>query len=222
VTVPISASELAKRSPLLYHMAADGSWDSISRKGLLSTSALLDLYGYSGADRTSIEESWRPESVTIHHPDLGVAVIRDQKPMSDGGLRRCLDGMTPAAWYEELNRRVFFWLTEERLARMLNARAYRGDTHLVLVVDAATLLQRHERKVMLSPINSGATKPYPQPRGRTTFQRMDDYPFESWLAKRRGDDPIVELAVDEGVPDIADMVVRLERRRGDQLVETLQ
>jgi len=31
----------------------------------------------------------------------------------------------------------------------------------------------------------------------------------------------VELAVDQVVPDIADMVVRLERRRGQELIEAL-
>ena len=34
--------------PPLYHMAAEGSWPSIQRHGLLSTSALLDLYEVCG------------------------------------------------------------------------------------------------------------------------------------------------------------------------------
>jgi hypothetical protein len=51
----------------------------------------------------------RPESVTITHPAYGSAVIRDQKPMRDSALLKCLDkGLTPADWYRTLNRRVFF------------------------------------------------------------------------------------------------------------------
>ena len=35
---------LISRYPTLYHMAEDGSWESIQRHGLLSTSALLDRF----------------------------------------------------------------------------------------------------------------------------------------------------------------------------------
>jgi hypothetical protein len=219
----ISPEDLAQRFPRLYHMAADGAWESIAQHGLLSTSSLLDLFGYAGERRNRIEGAWRPESVTIRSPEHGNAVVRDQKPMDDSGLRRCLRDMTPAEWYRLLNSRVFFWLTEERLDRMLTARAYRNELHLVLVVDTAGLLRAHHTRVALSPINSGATKPYPQPRGKHTFQRLPEYPFHELAAKRSGGgtDPVVELAVDHAVPDIARHVVRLERRRGSTLIEEL-
>ena len=37
--------ELLSDCPTLYHMAEDRSWPSIRHRGLLSTTALLDLYG---------------------------------------------------------------------------------------------------------------------------------------------------------------------------------
>lgn len=43
--------ELLRDCPVLYHMAARGSWESIQRHGLLSTSALLDLFGVMGDRR---------------------------------------------------------------------------------------------------------------------------------------------------------------------------
>src|SRR3989337_250524 len=104
---------LIETFPRLYHMADKNAWPSIQRHGLLSTTALLDLFGVNGVQRTALESKHRPECVNIHHPKHGAAVIRDQKPMSDKGLARCLNGITPKEWYEILNRRTFFWLTED-------------------------------------------------------------------------------------------------------------
>src|SRR5262245_60128665 len=112
--------ELIERYPRLYHMAEDGAWPSIERHGLLSTSALLDLYGVDGAERVTIESSHRPDSIEINRDGLGTAVVRDQKPMSDAGLARCLqDGLSPEEWYRILNNKSFFWLTERRLLILL-------------------------------------------------------------------------------------------------------
>src|SRR2546425_1085258 len=106
-------------------MAEADSWPSIREKGLLSTTALLNLFGITGDLRCSIESAHRPESVTIRHPKHGAVVIRDQKPMHESALGKCLKGITPRQWYELLNRHVFFWVTPERVQTLLEARAYR-------------------------------------------------------------------------------------------------
>ncbi|MES2178016.1 MAG: hypothetical protein V4550_09145 [Gemmatimonadota bacterium] len=215
--------DLIARYPRLYHMAEDGSWASIKRDGLLSTRALLDHYEVDEKTKARLYSHHRPESVTLSHPAYGRAVVRDQKPMDDRGLERALGGaLTPRAWYELLNDRVFFWLTEERLTRLLGARAYRSRQHTVLTLDSAPLIRKYAARITLSPINSGCTKPMPQPRGLSTFRRVADYPFDAMLAKRgaRGD-PIVELAIDSGVGDIAQYVIRVEQRRGPEVLEVL-
>lgn len=51
----VDPGELAERYPRLFHMAAAGSWPSIERHGLLSTSALLDI----SASRKNGESHWR-------------------------------------------------------------------------------------------------------------------------------------------------------------------
>ena len=179
VTV-VTIDELSGRFPRLYHMAAQGSWAGIERHGLLSTSALLDLFEIQGTRREEIESRHRPECVTIRHPKIGAAVIRDQKPMHDAGLRRALaDGLTPRDWYRILNCKVFFWLTRDRLARMIDARAYRDKRQTVIVLDTRLLLERHSEKVILSPMNSGCTKPVPHPRGMKTFLPLPEYPFSN-------------------------------------------
>jgi hypothetical protein len=70
-------------------MAEPGSWPSIRDNGFLSTSALLDRYDVNDASRDAIESERRPECVTITRKGMPDAVIRDQKPMSDGALRKC-------------------------------------------------------------------------------------------------------------------------------------
>lgn len=197
---------LVSRYPVLYHMAEDGSWESIQKLGLLSTSALLDRFGIEGEQRSRIESARRPEIVTIEHPEHGLALIRDNKPMRERTLGRCLTGMSPREWYETLNRRVFFWVDRGRLLRLLGARAYRDRPHLVLELDTAGLVRAHAEEVTLSAINSGATfSMNPAPRGPDTFRRVGDHPH---------DRPVVELAVDYAVPDVVDYVLSASRRRG--------
>jgi len=207
----ISPEELAARYPRLYHVARCGSWPAIQRHGLLSTAALLDLFEVSGGKRRAIESRRRPCCITIEHPVHGAAVIRDQMPMDDAGLIRALqDGLTPQQWYQMLNNKVFFWMTPARLESLLNARAYRGMRQTVLVVDTAALLARHLSRVVLSPINSGCTRPFPSPRGAASFLPLADYPFKKWERARRRVDPVVELAVEYAVPDIRDLVVSVK------------
>jgi hypothetical protein len=197
----ITPDEFITKSPLLYHMAEEGSWQRILRHGLLSTSALLDLYAYSGPARVAIESMRRPASVSITHPVYGVAAIRDNKPMTERGLKRCLVGMTPRQWFELLNRRCFFWCQRERLDVMLHAAAYRGQRKVVLTLDSAAMLARHADEIELSAINTGATLYFPRPRGRESFRRLAAFPSNARP---------VELVVPYAVPDIAELVVDVE------------
>ncbi len=133
--------ELVADCPTLYHMAALGSWPSIRERGLLSTSALLDAYQVTGEERLSIEEERRGKSIVLKHEKLPSAVVRDQLPMTDGGLLRCLPKhISPADWYKLLNQKTFFWLTKNRLIRLLNAGTYRNEAHDVLEVCTQGLL----------------------------------------------------------------------------------
>ena len=209
----ITAQKLAHAYPLLYHMAAEGSWQSIAKHGLLSTSSLLDLFQIDGGERRALEEMHRPDSVTIQHPRHGAAVVRDQKPMSDAGLRRALgSALAPAEWYQLLNARVFFWVTQERLGRMMRARAYRDLRKTVIVLDTAGVLSTHAANVLLSPMNSGATKPFAHMRGRETFLPLSAYPFEERALARK--EAIVEFTVRGGVLDVLPLARRVEEVGG--------
>ncbi len=215
----MTIDELVATYPRLWHMAMDGSWPSIRQHGLLSTSALLDLYGYEGAKREAIESARRPVSVPIAAPGLPGAIVRDQIPMSDGALRKCLlDELKPTDWYRTLNSQCFFWLSRARLRRLLGARAYRKHPQIVLTLDTAGIVENYQDSILLSPINSGSTIMKPVERGKKTFLSIPDYPFDEWKAKRGKSDAVVELVVVGGVPDVDDYVIAVHRV--DQAVPT--
>lgn len=217
----ISVEELANRYPFVYHMSEDGSWNSIRERGLLSTSALLDLFEITGERRFAIESQHRPESVRLEHPKHGTVVIRDQKPMRESSLRQCLVDMSAQEWYELLNSRVFFWATEQRLLRLLSAREYRNRTHCVLKIDTAGLVGQYSNTMSLSPINSGSTIYKPQPRGRQTFLSIEDYPFAERKKKRGIPNAIAEMCIQRSVPNLEDFVLLVYRMTGNQIGDVL-
>ena len=219
--MPISCEEFIEHYPRLYHMAEHGTWASIRRHGLRSTTALLDLLSVNGDRRRQLESQHRSRSEEIQDDKLGVATIRDQGPMSDAALLKCLLNMTPRQWYELLNRKVFFWVTEKRLETLLVARRYRRKEHTVITLDTASVLARHVGRITLSPINSGSTLYVPQPRGRDTFLPLDSYPFAERRKKRGIPNAVAELAIDHAMLDILDHTIRVEHRRGPQVIEVL-
>jgi hypothetical protein len=222
VVTEAELKELLEDCPTLYHMAERQSWPAIRKHGLLSTSALLDRYGITGAERRSIEAQRRPTSIALEKPGLGRAVVRDQFPMDDKGLVRCLqDGLWPQDWYQLLNGKVFFWLTRARLLRLLNAGTYRSEEHDVLELNASPLVTAYKDKIWFCPMNSGCTKPFPHERGKSTFQRISDYPYAVWRTKRSRGERVVELAVDHGVPDIVKFVKRVVRMKGNTEIAVL-
>lgn len=214
----MTEEELVNIYPRLYHMAHDGAWPAIQTHGLLSATALLDLYEVKGRARYELESQHRPESVRLQAEGLPGAVIRDQKPMGDSRLRTCLkDGLTPKDWYEFLNARSFFWLSGARIWRLLKARAYRGLPQTVLTVDTAGLVATYRDRVRLSPINSGATLFNPQPRGKETFMPIADFPFHERRPRPNADN-VVELVVEYSVPDVAKYVRAVHRVEGQRVL----
>jgi hypothetical protein len=141
--------------------------------------------------------------------------------MSDRALRKCLRDMTPTQWYEFLNRKVFFWVTERRVETLLAARRYRRGEHTVITLDTASVLGRHMERITLSPINSGSTLYKPQPRGRNTFLPLHRYPFVDRRKKRGIPNAVAELAVEYAMIDVPSHTIRVEHRRGPRIIEVL-
>ncbi|QDH34171.1 hypothetical protein [Porphyrobacter sp. YT40] len=215
--------DLVKIYPRLYHMAHDGAWPAIRQHGLLSVAALLDLYDVEGDRRERLLARHRPESEHLDAEGLPGAVIRDQKPMRDSALEKCLeDGMTPSDWYRHLNTKSFFWLSRERVWSLLGARAYRDKPQTVLTVDTAKLVELYEDQIWLSPMNSGSTIYRPLPRGMGTFQRISDFPFDVRKSQGRAKGAnVVELLVEHAVPDVAAFVLAVHQVENDKIIREI-
>src|SRR5205085_872267 len=93
--------------------------------------------------------------------------------------------------------------------------------HVVITVKTSTLLERHEQRVLLSPINSGSTIYKPVQRGLETFAPLEAYPYDERRRIRGVANAVAELAVEYSVPDLRDFVERVERRRGIQILDVL-
>jgi hypothetical protein len=201
----VDLTALIEKYPSVYHMAALGSWPSIQRHGLLSTSALLDLFEVKADRREAIESRKRPVSVVITHPQYGIATIRDQKPLHDSMLLRCLRGRVSVEdWHRLLNGRVFFWVDEKRLNDLRNARAYREQRQTVIFANTRQLVERYADRIRLAHINTGATRSVTHFRDLETFKTIENY-------DRR---KVVELTIDRSVPDVAEFAVRVEEIGG--------
>lgn len=218
----MTPDELVANYPVLHHMAEPDSWPMIAQIGLLSTQQLVAECDLPAAEATRILRTRRKTSARLHHPRVGPVTIRDQNPLREGNLIASLTDMTVEQWLAVLNDRVFFWLHPARLDRLLSAKLYRNQSHDVLVLNTRDLLDRHLDRVRITAMNTGATIfPNASPRGSDTFLRVEDFPF----AQRRRRHPLknaaVELAVIGGVPDVADLVHRVERRQGDRVLEEI-
>jgi len=205
--------------PKLYHMAERDTWPSIKVNGLLSTSAALDRMGIQGAQRRLLEREHRPEKVPIG-PVGQQIVLRDQKPMPPDRIADALiDGTTPQQWYKFLNGRVFMWAEERRLHGLLKARPYRKLEHDVLTIDTASLMAAYAPSVWLCRLNSGNTWPMPHPRGMADFLRIGAYPMKARVDKPQK--AVVEVVVDDAIPDIANFVIEVRRMKGDVVLRQL-
>lgn len=200
----MNIDDLVAKYPKLFHMADKRNWHNITKHGLLSTTALLDLYEYHGHKRSEIESQLRTKEFLISHTNYGVAVIRDQDPMRDRPsegmyLKNCLDGIGPREWFEFLNRKTFFWTTEKGLNFMLGARLYRNGSHYVLTVNTRKLLDQHADNVELSAINSGSLYGMKK-RSRETFQSITQF-HAPWIN---------ELTVDYSISNILDLIISVD------------
>jgi hypothetical protein len=205
----ISVYELSNRYPVLYHMATADSWKSIEQHGLLSSADLLRLFEVPEDLQITLLTSQRRDGVLISHHEHGAATLRDQKPLSQKKLERCLTDCDAPTWYRLLNERVFFWLTRERLVKLMSAKEYVGKVHTVLSINTSSLLRQYEGRVELAHMNTGNTLPFAHPRGKATFKTLELYPYEQ--RKPLSDySAVVELTVLGGVPDLKRHVLKAE------------
>ncbi len=207
--------------PKLYHVAWGGSWPGIKERGLLSAKSLLRSYGKTDEEIAALTRARRGHWVEIFCPGGPRAVLRDQKPLTDGGLRSALpDTVEPWQWYDLINSMVFFWPTKARLRTMLEAPAYKGVKHDVLIIDAKTLVSLELSRIRLSRMNSGCTNP-PNSRDTNLFKRFEDYPFEETRRKRGLKGAVAEVCVVDRVENIKEAVIDVKHGSAGEILAEL-
>jgi hypothetical protein len=189
---PGGIAGFAERYPLVWHVIeAEGAGC-----GTLYPAATLRRLSGLAADGTNRNEFQR-----LDLPGGAQAMLRLQL-MPDERLRPTLAGAfagRPDLWRELINQHVFFWVSEDRRDRFLNActRLRRRNAAepvkapVVIAADTALLLARHAGVAFFSMINSGSTV-----RGGARTRR-DETTFRSahaWSGER-----VVELAFREPV-----------------------
>lgn len=203
--MPITLDQLIGHYPFVYHMAERDALPQLLQHGLLSTSAILDLFEVGGQDRCVLEARIRKRSYVLEAPVHGRFTLRDQKPMSEKKLATCLqDGLTTEEWLRLLNRKAFFWLGRDKVEELLGRREYRDREHIVLEVRTEAVINAHAERVTLAAMNTGTTSPVAHPRGLATMLPLADFPYED--RRRRRLRPAVELCVDYSVPDLANLI----------------
>lgn len=210
--------------PRVFHMTHRNSWSTIQKLGLLSTAALLEAWQVPAEERALILRAPRPDSILLEDPELGQAVIRDQKPLHIPSLAATLIDLSVSEWLAELNSRVFFFVQEERLRGLLSARSYRSTPSLVLELDTRSLLEAHGDNVELCAINSGFARPHSKAaRGAATFQTIEEY-SHPWreTARVRPKWDVAELCVRGAVPDVMVHVISASVIHGGAVVERLR
>jgi hypothetical protein len=207
----VTAEELARRHPRLFHVTAPGVGDRLGHETLMSTTALLARLGVAEAERLELTRKRRASEVSIQHPNHGVTVLNDNRPLSEKKLAMCLDdGLSPADWLAMLNDRVFFWADEKGLARLATAKMNCGRRREVLVFDTLPLILANFDRAEISPINSGATIHRPARRGHSTFAPLSGLDYDQWRRRRGQRDKVVEVVVRTAVADAAKYLI--ERR----------
>lgn len=204
----MNAERFVKLYPRLYHMATADALGQIERYGLLSSQATLELINMEVEERDRLLSQRRPQCVVLNSSEHGKFVLRDQKPLRDAALEKCLSDMKVADFYRLLNERTFLWATRKRVETLLAARSYKKSDQLILTIDTKELLKVHEDDIELSSINSGATL-YAKPpvRGKNTFCRLVDYEAHN------GNREIIEVTVKGSIPKIKAFIVETEVRK---------
>ena len=218
----MKAEDLCRNYPVLYHIAWEGSWPNIRDNGLMSTKMLLQLYGKRPPEIALLTRQRRPHWVPIECPGRPRAMLRDQKPMTDEGLKRALGGKAdPWQWYELINSIVFFWPTKKRLKTMLLASAYQNLRHDVLVVDTRDLVRLEAPNIRLSRLNSGCTKPFAHERDLGLFKTFSAYPFDCRRRNYGKANAVAEVCVLDEVACISEAVVNVQSGSASEIMASL-
>ena len=207
--------ELASHHPVLFHLADAEAFEGIKRHGLLSAATLVEVFEVEAELRAQLLTQRRPKPVRLLHEKHGIAILNDNRPLSEAKLAKCLDdGLSVADWLLMLNSRVFFWADERRLARLKEAPINKERPKIILRLRTLDLVADHAQFAELSPINTGATIHVPARRGLSTFSRLSSHSYPDWRHLRRKNDKIAEVVFTRPIHSIEKYLIDVESVMG--------
>lgn len=208
----MDTEDFISKYPVLWHLTDATSWDSIQSNGLLSTQGIVRQWGVPAKQAELLVTRKRPAPVVLDHPEHGRAVLRDQHPLAEDRLAPALtDGMTIPDWLSMLNSFVFFFPSEAAV-RTLYA-AYDSEPAVVIKARTRSMVAEHDARIRLAGINTGNTSRKVTPRGKDTF-----LPIRRFDHTKRN---VKEIAVMDGVEDLAEHLLKVERWWPDGSVEAM-
>lgn len=165
--------------PFLYHLTDSRNFDLILKhKKLFSTQELVIKSDLEAEFKTSFLRSRRPRHFVLNI-DNQQYFIRDQRPISEKNLAKCLTpGWGIEDFYSLLNNRVFFWPTIKRLQS--HYARYKAENPVIIKVKSSEILTINLH-AEYSRLNSGATRSNsylggaPPLRGEGTFLSAEKY-----------------------------------------------
>lgn len=218
----MTPEELIVNYPVLHHMAEAGSWPAIQSAGLRTTTQLVDDCNPTPDLRAEILERRRAKSYDLLHPSLGTVTVRDQGPLKLHNLVPALRDSTVEEFLRLLNSHVFMWAHPGRLEGLLGAKLYREQTHDVLILDTARVVEACQDRIRLTGMNTGATIfPNAPRRGADSFMTITAFPFAERARTKAVRDNVVEVCVLDGIDNLDGLVRRVERRHGPDVLDVL-
>lgn len=190
--------EFIGRYPVMYHLAYGPEvWPSISRLGLLSVEAILEVWEVPPDLKEDLMTQRRSKTVRLTHATHGEVHLRDQHPLNLKMLERALTDMSTTQWLRQLNEHVFLTPSLKRLKSLY--RAYSDRPRLILTLSTESLVNAHRAAIKVSRINTGAVRHVNHKRGTDTLVRLRDFDPQQEVA---------ELAVRERVSNVGTHVLR--------------
>lgn len=99
---------------------------------------------------------------------------------------------------------------------------YAALEHDVLILDTASVMEDYIDNIALCPMNSGTTRLFPHPRGKSTFLSFAKYPWDDRRKKKgKNGELVVELTVLGGVYDIDKYIVEVHQMKGSKIRKTI-
>ncbi len=168
-----------EKRPFLFHLTDQRNLPLIIKYGrLFSTNVLIDR---SRNEEYNFLKRAKRKSHFQLDIDGEIFSIRDQQPISEIALKKCLTNNWECAdFYECLNNRVFMWPNLDRLWRHYNR--YVNENPVILRFETNLLLDINSN-AKYCRLNSGATRANsylggrPPERGIDTFKLAGDFTY---------------------------------------------